>query len=418
MNRDVSSALIGALPAAVAAGVASFAGYTPLTVLAAAGLIGALSSLFTVVRSPDSGIMPTPDGEPMPAAREIPDLTFAESMPTALLVVGIRGTIRYANAAAREMNARFVPGVHYTTLFRAPVFVDAVAATITDGEARHVRFSVLGQDRHMEASVATLPMKTPSSTAPVYIVLVDRTKDRRAAQMRSDFIANASHELRTPLASILGYIETLQGHAKDDPAAQEEFLGIMSKQARRMQRLVDDLMHLSQIELNEHVRPEEEVDLADIVRDAVNGLTLLAEDGGVTLTLEPLEPAMIRADRDQISQVVINLVENALKYAGKGASVTVGTAPPDPRYARMIGISVADTGPGIAREHIHRLTERFYRVNAAHSRNKGGTGLGLAIVKHILNRHGGALAIESRQGHGSRFSAYLPRVTKGDDSLG
>nr|WP_246237349.1 ATP-binding protein [Halovulum dunhuangense] len=233
--------------------------------------------------------------------------------------------------------------------------------------------------------------------------------------MRSDFVANASHELRTPLASILGYIETLQGHARDDPEAREMFLGIMRAQATRMQRLVDDLMSLSRIEMDAHVRPEERVDLFGIAADAAAALFPQASQNDVILQIElPRGPGnpQVLGDRDQIAQVMVNLVDNAIKYSGSGQKVRVSEAEPDARYPGCLGISVIDDGPGIAREHIPRLTERFYRVNPGKSKKLGGTGLGLAITKHILQRHGGALDVKSRLGEGSRFTIWIPRVAE------
>nr|WP_246413540.1 ATP-binding protein [Rubricella aquisinus] len=241
------------------------------------------------------------------------------------------------------------------------------------------------------------------------IQIEDQTEQYRANTLRSDFIANASHELRTPLASIIGYIETLRGHAKDDPEAREHFLGIMEKQAARMRRLVDDLMSLSRIELSEHVRPGDLVDLHTLAREAAAGLEPQRAQYEARLTLDlPDTPMLVKGDRDQLVQVLVNLIDNGMKYGGDGAGVTVQSAGEDTRYPGMVGITVVDSGPGIAREHIPRLTERFYRVSAKQSMEKGGTGLGLAIVKHIVKRHMGDLAIESTLGQGSRFTLWFP----------
>ncbi|HSF92822.1 MAG TPA: histidine kinase dimerization/phospho-acceptor domain-containing protein, partial [Paracoccaceae bacterium] len=180
-----------------------------------------------------------------------------ERMPSALFVITRRGRVTYANQAALELLSNLRIGDHFANLFRAPDFVDAVNLALMEGESRQVSFTVL-QDtkRYYEARVGLLPEGSDFGDSVHAIVQIeDRTTDKRAEDMRSDFIANASHELRTPLASILGYIETLRGHAKDDPEAREQFLEIMQKQAQRMQRLVEDLMSLSRIEMNEHVRP-------------------------------------------------------------------------------------------------------------------------------------------------------------------
>ncbi len=253
--------------------------------------------------------------------------------------------------------------------------------------------------------------------------------------MRADFIASASHELRTPLASVLGFIETLRGHAKDDPEAQEKFLSTMQAQAERMQRLVADLMSLSRIELNEHVPPRERVDLADIANDVIDSLAPLLESGGaiVDFTKDDDQPTNIRAEHDEIFQAIQNLIDNAVKYGGdpamvklrvgRGAAPTPFTDGPPAHRAgdsaeqvaarlgvgvdELVYVQIRDFGPGIERADLPRLTERFYRVNIERSRKSGGTGLGLAIVKHIMNRHKGGFQIESRLAGGAVFTCYF-----------
>jgi two-component system phosphate regulon sensor histidine kinase PhoR len=229
--------------------------------------------------------------------------------------------------------------------------------------------------------------------------------------MRADFVANASHELRTPLASLRGFVETLQGAAKDDPEARERFLKVMSEQAERMSRLVDDLLSLSRVEMREHLPLVERVDLNDAVARVIQAMQPLAAKTNATIEFQQLpEPAVIRGDRDEVVQVFQNLIQNAVKYGKPGGHVDVRVAREAPaagRPARYL-VSVKDDGPGIAPQHLPRLTERFYRVNVAASREKGGTGLGLAIVKHILNRHRGELIVTSTVGQGSTFTVALP----------
>jgi len=343
-----------------------------------------------------------------------------QRLPTPLLVIGEDGRLTYANPAAQTILRTALPGTHYTTIIRAPAFVDAVEEIIADGRDTGFGFTLLQpQERFFEARAAYLPAGSAAefgSTAQVIVQFEDRTRDKALLRTRSDFIANASHELRTPLASILGYIETLQGHAKDDPDAQERFLGIMLNQARRMRRLVDDLMSLSRIELSEHVRPETPLDLYRLAAESAAAMFPLASEADVLLQIEldpaAAGPAMILGDRDQLSQVLVNLIDNAIKYGGPGQKVRVCVAAPDPRYPAHWGVSVVDQGPGIARENVPRVTERFFRVSPAKSRDLGGTGLGLAITKHILARHRGALDIQSRQGEGSRFTIWVPRFTQ------
>src|SRR5262249_55856113 len=232
----------------------------------------------------------------------------------------------------------------------------------------------------------------------------------RGEEMRADFIANASHELRTPLAALSGFIDTLRGSAREDPGARERFLAIMQVQADRMARLIDDLLSLSRIELNAHLRPDKQVDLGAIVRQVADSLQTLARDRDVEVkTVGTWGPLFVPGDRDELVRVFENLVENALKYAASGKRVDIvlscGEGPDGKAEAR---VAVRDRGPGIAPEHLPRLTERFYRVDVSESRAQGGTGLGLALVKHILNRHGGRLTIGRVLVQGATVTAHLP----------
>jgi len=241
-------------------------------------------------------------------------------------------------------------------------------------------------------------------------VLSDRTRERAIERMRADFVANVSHELRTPLTSLLGFIDTLRGSAADDPPAQQRFLTIMAEQAARMNRLIDDLLSLSRIELVEHQPPTERVDLGALIGRVAAGFEprFAERRMALDLSLPPGLPA-VKADADQLEQVLQNLLDNAVKYGGgtvrlAAATASAGRWPAGPGVV----VSVADHGPGIPRAHIPRLTERFYRVDKGRSRKAGGTGLGLAIVKHIVNRHRGQFLIESEEGQGCTFSVWLP----------
>ncbi len=336
-----------------------------------------------------------------------------EKMPTALILISEKGRITYSNSSAELLVPRLLQGNHFANLFRAPVFVEVVNEVLADGVGRETTFSLPGQDRVFQAQIAALPPGGDFGEATQVIVQIeDRTVDKRNEQMRADFIANASHELRTPLASIIGYIETLQGHARDDPQAQERFLGIMSKQADRMNRLVEDLMSLSRIEMNAHVPPDELCDVHSIVLEMAAALQPVAEKAGVVIEVRVVPGMkMVTGDYDQLVQVATNLIDNAIKYGG-GKPVRIFEAPANEKYPRMVGISVEDQGEGIGRQDLNRLTERFYRTNVAQSRNSGGTGLGLAIVKHIINRHGGELQIESIEGEGSRFTFWIPQAAE------
>ena len=228
--------------------------------------------------------------------------------------------------------------------------------------------------------------------------------------MRSDFVANASHELRTPLASLSGFIETLQGPARSDAPARDRFLAIMKEQATRMARLIDDLLSLSRIEQKAHIHPDNSVDLGALVRQVADGLSPLAHEREVEVKIaDQASSLLVPGDRDELIRVFENLIENALKYGAPGRRVDI-TLARDPANggAKEAVVSVRDYGPGIAPEHLPRLTERFYRVDISESRAQGGTGLGLALVKHILNRHRGRLVIESTPGAGATFAVRLP----------
>ncbi len=375
-------------------------------------ITGGLTAIGIAVLAPEPAqssaiVSPAESKLPTGFGRQLLDL-----IPTPLFLFDARGRVSYANAATRQLLPRLEQGMHFSLLFRAPAFVEAVAEVIDGSAPRSVRFSATLQGMEVQLAARVGPLPAGGDFGPgrqIIVQLDDHTERLATERMRSDFVANASHELRTPLASIIGYIETLRGHAKDDPDAQAHFLGIMDRQAARMQRLVDDLMSLSRIEMDAHTAPGELCDLADLVAETADGMRPLLGRTAASLDIDLAGmTARVRADRHQIAQVVANLVDNALKYGGEGVGVTVSTAPPDVRFPGMTGISVADDGPGIAREHIHRLTERFYRVNAKQSIERGGTGLGLAIVKHILARHGGELDISSQVGQGSRFTMWLP----------
>ena len=276
--------------------------------------------------------------------------------------------------------------------------------------ARRIEFSErVPTERHFEAFLAPVAL---AGQYAIFITLHDLTSVRRVEEMRADFVANASHELRTPLAALTGFIETMQGPARDDAAARDRFLGIMREQAWRMARLIDDLLSLSRIELRAHMRPDTPVDLVPIVRQVVDGLQTLAQDRAVAIQVDNAAgPLPVLGDRDELLRLFENLIENGLKYGASGKRVTISLAQFDaPDGKREAGVSVRDYGPGIAAEHLPRLTERFYRVDVGESRAQGGTGLGLALVKHILNRHRGRLAIESQVGKGATFTVRLPIV--------
>jgi two-component system, OmpR family, phosphate regulon sensor histidine kinase PhoR len=289
--------------------------------------------------------------------------------------------------------------------------------------ARIVEFTLTAPvERQLRARFARIDRPSLDGAVAV-MTLHDVTELKRTEQMRADFIANASHELRTPLATLTGFIETLRGPARDDAEARERFLAIMGGQATRMTRLVEDLLSLSRIELNEHVLPQGRVALAPLLQHLAETLELRAaeRDMRIALTLPPDLPD-VQGDRDELAQLFQNLLDNAIKYGRAGSEISVGAEAAQPaavgrerRPPNVVSIAVRDHGEGIAREHLPRLTERFYRVDTARSREMGGTGLGLAIVKHIVNRHRGFLEIDSIPGEGSVFTVSLrPHASSAD----
>ncbi len=333
-----------------------------------------------------------------------------DAVPDPVIALDGDGTIVHTNPAARELYALLRPGGQPSLLSRDPVFLQAIDEVLDDGRQRTIEVQErIPFDRRVRITLTAMP-EAPGDVdaARVVIALRDLTDQDRLGRMRADFVANASHELRTPLASLVGFIETLQGRASDDPAARARFLGIMGQQAARMSRLVDDLLSLSRVEMREHVPPRAAIDLNDTIATAVQALEPVARAAGATLTFHPCDgPAVVLGDNDEIMQVVQNLVQNALKYGAPGRPVVIAITREARGPTSRIAIAVRDEGPGIPPEHLPRLTERFYRVNAKSSREKGGTGLGLAIVKHIINRHRGDFRIESELGKGSTFTFVI-----------
>jgi two-component system phosphate regulon sensor histidine kinase PhoR len=402
-------------------------------------LMAAASGLALALRRSGPGLTVAPTANVEGEARMLPYALILERLADPILVAagGERTDLNarrflFANDAARALLRIQRRDGPLTTAIRAPEVLAAVDEALFDRVVGHALYQAGGvQDRVWR--VRAEPLEVDGEMSLALVSLRDETGFRRSERTRADFLANASHELRTPLASLAGFIETLRGHARDDPVARDRFLDIMHVQAERMRRLIDDLMSLSRIELGEHIPPSGVVDLSLAVIDVLDALGPLAEERRVTFDrqLPPFGEAVAIGDRDQILQVVQNLAENALKYTPANGVVAVrletglpaaACAAPrstmtahlslltpdhalDRRYAAL---SVKDDGPGIARANLPRLTERFYRVEGQKSGEHAGTGLGLAIVKHIVNRHRGGLTVESAEGRGAAFMAYFP----------
>lgn len=351
-------------------------------------------------------------------AQALANQTILDSLPDPLVTLDENRVVVRANLAARRVFSRSLAERDLATVVRDPCVLEAVDSVLEGEPGTEVALTLpVPVERAFRVRVEPLPARAADGTVAV-LTLFDVTAMKRMEQMRADFVANASHELRTPLSALTGFIETLQGPARDDPEAQTRFLSIMYDQAHRMSRLVEDLLSLSRIELNEHTLPDGEADLVNVISSVTEGLELMARERGMTLALNLAEnlPDSIPGQAEELDQVFSNLVENAIKYGEANTRISISAKLVQRRPADIpsdipppfVSVAVKNKGEGIAKEHLPRLTERFYRVDTARSRQMGGTGLGLAIVKHIVNRHRGALNVKSTIGKGATFTVYLP----------
>lgn len=331
------------------------------------------------------------------------------------ILVDRDGVVRFSNAATKSVLGDIKPGQALSLHFRQRDLVGALAQVLeTDQPVQLEYIERFPVERWFNVALSPLrfePDKKGSVREPSRFLLVqfqDLSEQKRTERMRVDFIANASHELRTPLASLSGFVETLLGPAKEDEAARIRFLNIMREQSQRMSRLIDDLLSLSRIEMKAHLKPTDPVELGSLVGHVTDTLAPLARENKVKLEMDlSVQPVVVSGAQDELVQVVSNLVENAIKYGASGelVKIVLGAGSGE----RGPSVSVQDYGPGIAPEHVPRLTERFYRADVETSREKQGTGLGLAIVKHILNRHNAALNINTEPGKGATFMIEFPK---------
>jgi two-component system phosphate regulon sensor histidine kinase PhoR len=340
--------------------------------------------------------------DPVSAAQRLELLAgFADALGDPCVILDRRGVVLHRNPPAAEEFPAIAEGGVLTLALRNPALLGAIDTVRREGAAQSVELhQTVPNETWHRASVAPLP----GGEGLLSLTLHNLTDQKRLEQLRSDFIANASHELRTPLTSLVGFIDTLLGPAATDEAARERFLGIMRQQAARMSALIDDLLSLSRIELRQHLRPTGSVDLAKLLADVRDGLETQAAEAGVAIGIEAPH-ANVTGDANELQEVFENLLDNAIKYGGEGGRVEMAVSPGRAGYD--YAITITDHGAGIAAEHVPRLTERFYRVDAESSRKKKGTGLGLAIVKHIVNRHRGLLTIRSKPGEGTRVEVLL-----------
>lgn len=327
------------------------------------------------------------------------------ALPDAVFLLDRNRKVMAQNASARRLFPDLPVEEDIALRFRAPALAEGFDALAQGQDANEWPWTLAGDaPRHYKARLLRVDPSVPGRAFAI-LTLYDETQARAIEQMRVDFVANASHELRTPLASLLGFIETLMGPARDDAQAREQFLVIMQEQAQRMARLIRDLLSLSRIEMMAYRQPDAKVDLAALIASVREALGPAAQAKGLAIEVRlPSQPIFLRGDHDELTQLFTNLLDNAIKYTRPQTRITLSGE----RREDMATISVRDEGEGIDPEHLPRLTERFYRVDAARSRAMGGTGLGLAIVKHIVQRHRGRLRIESEKGVGSSFTVSLP----------
>jgi two-component system, OmpR family, phosphate regulon sensor histidine kinase PhoR len=353
---------------------------------------------------------PAPVTAPLPAPPAKPTALFDHDAFRTLIdhdaraILGLSEmTVALANTEALNLLRRNIAGADVRTAIRHPGVIDALQACTTQGDARSVDIvDFLRPGDRWQIAIVNL------GDNQNLVMLDDRSAIDAADRMRSDFVANASHELRTPLAAILGYVETL---GQMDPGEAEpvmkRFLGIIDREARRMQQLVADLISISRIEADRYRRPTTKVDLAELLRRTIADIRAAMPARGADIQLRFVDTAPMPGDAAQLTQLMHNIIGNAMKYGRTGTPVTVELSDADKHWL----LAVRDEGEGIAPEHLPRLTERFYRVDDARSRAVGGTGLGLAIVKHIAERHRGRLTIESEVGKGTLVSLTLPKTS-------
>jgi two-component system phosphate regulon sensor histidine kinase PhoR len=348
------------------------------------------------------------------------DAEILDHLPNPVVMVNRHRVVTGFNRAAKGLFHNLEIGRDLTRFIRDPILLDAFDDVASARETmKHAEF-VLAADAHRHFDVLTARLPAAAGDRNFVLTFSDLTELRKLEQMRADFATDAGHELRTPLSVLLGFIETLEGPAKDDPDALNQFLPVMRDQAQRMQHLIEDLLSLARIELNEHTPPSDDCDVGKIIGKVAKSLAMKADAKGMNIRVtSTLDDTEMVGEEKELTQVFVNLVENAIKYGHANTDVEVSISlaknPPGAlarfRHDRIMAVAIRDHSDGIAREHLPRLTERFYRVDTARSRAVGGTGLGLAIVKHLVQRHRGTMQIESEQGVGSVFTVYLPAKT-------
>ena len=321
-----------------------------------------------------------------------------------ILFINSFNVISTANKAAKSYYGDII-GKNLSSFLRAPDLLDKIERCKNQRKNEHLEFEInLPTYGFFRLTIVPLDQKN------VLIVIKDYTDVKKSEHLRSDFVANVSHELKTPLVSIKGFLETISNSAKDDPKAQKKFIKIMQEQADKMEILILDLMSLSRIEMQEHIQPDGKVNMKEIIAaiQSVPNKILNKKNIKINLNIED-NLDIVRGDYGKLSEVVQNIYENAIKYTRENTTITITLKRNNTKLSsEAVSLSIKDEGIGIAKDEIHRVTERFYRASNAKRDLIPGTGLGLAIVKHIVNQHRGELEINSRLNQGSEFTVHLP----------
>lgn len=321
-----------------------------------------------------------------------------------ILFINSFNVISTANKAAKSYYGDII-GKNLSSFLRAPDLLDKIERCKNQRKNEHLEFEInLPTYGFFRLTIVPLDQKN------VLIVIKDYTDVKKSEHLRSDFVANVSHELKTPLVSIKGFLETISNSAKDDPKAQKKFIKIMQEQADKMEILILDLMSLSRIEMQEHIQPDGKVNMKEIIAaiQSVPNKILNKKNIKINLNIED-NLDIVRGDYGKLSELVQNIYENAIKYTRENTTITITLKRNNTKLSsEAVSLSIKDEGIGIAKDEIHRVTERFYRASNAKRDLIPGTGLGLAIVKHIVNQHRGELEINSRLNEGSEFTVHLP----------
>ena len=330
------------------------------------------------------------------------------AFPLASFIVGTDGYVVDANDKALSLFGQDIVGRTFLEVVRNPNVSDAIEDALEQKSHKHCEWSTTKATTDIVYHVTASWIVAED----ILVTFQDVTDIEHSLQARQEFVTNVSHELKTPLTAMLGFLETLQIMGTSEPEAQRRFIVMMAQETQRMNRLVSDLLSLNSVQANERIRPSDPIDLGTLIENVVANLQGLATQSQTQLIFTPPQKApVVFGDGDQLRQVAINLIENAIKYA-RSSDIVISLS--DEAYQPMlrregIVLTVEDHGSGIAAIHIPRLTERFYRVDDHRGRDIGGTGLGLSIVKHIVSRHRGRIRIKSTLGRGSQFSIYLPK---------